>query len=186
MALLSEEQAKSPWPEKLQDSKLLTEPTRERIFEPVANWVFDWAVGEASSVEIDQLGIVTALRLAGSRAFAQLDARHQLQSPQVHVAAILDGSHNWLEGQLAGVEVKTRVKADRDCVSVAAASVIAKVTRDRQLVELGEQLELRAYDLAGNKGYSSPRHLEALREGGPSEHHRKSWLGKILGTDYLF
>jgi ribonuclease HII len=80
-----------------------------------------------------------------------------------------------------------RTKADRDCVSVAAASVLSKVTRDRLVVEIASIDEsLTPYGISGNKGYSSAGHLAALREFGPKELHRKTWLHKILAQDELF
>ena len=170
----------SGWPEKLKDSKLISEKTREIIFSDVANWVKGWAVGMASSVEIEQQGIVTALSLAGSRALEELLADSGLRS---HLATdgvqiILDGSHNWLGPKAMGIPVAVKTKADRDCVSVAAASVLAKVTRDRLMVELEESFP--GYGFASNKGYASATHIAGLKEKGISPIHRNSWLSKII------
>ena len=100
---------------------------------------------------------------------------------------ILDGSHNWLAGSVGEVGVVMRTKADRDCVSVAAASVLAKVTRDREMAALEvAEPNLQVYGLSGNKGYSSAGHIAALRLHGPSSYHRVTWLTKILAEDALF
>lgn len=171
------------------DSKLLTPAARERLVTPLRRWGVARAVGHASPAEIDALGIVAALRLAGRRALAALD--------QVPDVVLLDGSHDWLsaprqEGlfELApvaadvtaeaaahaafdGVSVRTRVKADRTCASVAAASVLAKCERDALMV--AHAAEHPAYRWAENKGYGAPEHLDALRALGPTELHRRSW-----------
>lgn len=176
----------TPWPPGLRDSKLLSESARESLFIPVQNWVRGWAVGMASAAEIDEFGIVVGLQLAGERAYSQLQSSGVFGVTATARAGILDGSHNWLTGRLGDVAIRTQVKADRDCVSVAAASVLAKVVRDHMLIELGSESENLVYDWIGNKGYSSPKHLTALRELGPAEQHRKTWLGKILNDDHLF
>jgi ribonuclease HII len=93
---------------------------------------------------------------------------------------ILDGSHNWLGPKARGIDVMVRTKADRDCVSVAAASVIAKVARDNLMIELSGNFA--AYGLSGHKGYASASHIEAVRSLGPSSEHRVTWLTKILAV----
>ncbi len=158
------------WPAKLRDSKLLSEKVREELFEPTGAWVNQWAVGMASAQEIDANGIVWCLEVAAKRAVDQL----ALNFEEVH--AILDGSHNWLAR--APFRVKVQTKADRDCTSVAAASVLAKVTRDRMMIELSEQIKGFGFD--GHKGYASAGHLAAIRELGPSAEHRHTWLTRIL------
>ena len=159
-----------PWPAKLRDSKLISEKVREELFEPTGSWVSQWAVGMASAQEIDSCGIVWSLEAAAKRAFDQLDL--ELDS----VMAILDGSHNWLAR--APFHVHVQPKADRDCASVAAASVLAKVTRDRLMVELAETVP--GYGFEGHKGYASAGHIAAIRELGPSSEHRVTWLTRIL------
>lgn len=159
-----------PWPAKLRDSKLLSEKVREELFEPTGLWVNQWAVGMASAKEIDANGIVWCLEAAARRAIDQLDIKFD----EVH--AILDGSHNWLAR--APFAVKVQTKADRDCASVAAASVLAKVTRDRVMIDLAKKLD--GYGLEGHKGYASAGHIAAIREVGPSEEHRLTWLSRIL------
>lgn len=163
------------WPANLRDSKLLSEKAREELFEPTADWASSWAVGMASAQEIDDYGIVWCLEASAKRAVDQLDINLS------RAIAILDGTHNWLAR--APFAVHVQAKADRDCVSVAAASVLAKVTRDRMMVELANSLP--NFGLQGHKGYASAKHMEAIREFGPSEQHRKTWLTRILagGSD---
>jgi ribonuclease HII len=160
-------------PQGLRDSKLLPPAQRERLAPLVAKWAAGVAVGHAWPHEIDEHGILTALRLAALRALRQF---------RMPVAAVLlDGSHDWLgdeDGQLPQIagspSVTTRIKADRDCSSVAGASVVAKVARDALLCELA-LADGDRYDWAANKGYSAPAHLQALAALGPTVHHRLSW-----------
>jgi len=179
-ALLDVQINTSDWPEKLQDSKLISEKKREAIFADVSDWVRGWAVGMASSVEIEAHGIITALSLAGARALEELLAESSLREEiaSAGIQIILDGSHNWLGPKAMGIPVATKTKADRDCVSVAAASVLAKVTRDRLMIELEETYP--GYGLASNKGYASATHIAGLKEKGISPIHRTSWLSKII------
>jgi ribonuclease HII len=171
---------------------LMSERSREANLEPVAEWVSGWAVGSASNAEIDAHGIVASLSLAAVRAVKSLPAgiRAEIAAAAAEpnaVVAILDGSHNWLGNAISPVTVKVQTKADRDCAVVAAASVLAKVTRDREMISLTQESPvLSPYGLASNKGYSSQSHIDALREIGPSVLHRQSWLGKILGDSALF
>ncbi len=176
----------SPWPADLRDSKLISEPNREKLEPLVREWVLASGVGMVSAAEIESNGIVAALRAAGSAAISSLlDAVRANSQASALVnegcLILLDGSHNWLGSSTAGFTVVTQTKADRDCVSVAAASVIAKVARDRLMIELDGALP--GYGFAGNKGYSSAGHIEALRQLGPSTEHRTSWLAKILAND---
>ncbi|MBJ7280403.1 MAG: ribonuclease HII [Rhodoluna sp.] len=179
-ALLDVQINTSDWPEKLQDSKLIFEKKREAIFADVSDWVRGWAVGMASSDEIEAHGIITALSLAGARALEELLAESSLREEiaSAGIQIILDGSHNWLGPKAMGIPVATKTKADRDCVSVAAASVLAKVTRDRLMIELEETYP--GYGLASNKGYASATHIAGLKEKGISPIHRTSWLSKII------
>ena len=94
-----------------------------------------------------------------------------------HPIVLLDGSHNWLGD--CGAEVVVRVKADRDCGSVAGAAISAKVARDELMTSLSKDFPDYGWD--SNKGYAAPSHIEALQSMGPSQHHRLSWLTKILG-----
>jgi ribonuclease HII len=170
----------------VRDSKLLSHRVRESLVPKIQGWATAYAVGHASSGEIDRHGIMVALRLAGTRALASLSVTPDL--------IILDGNYDWLTepGQvgLLGlleegvglapgtppcpcVPVRTMVKADMFCSSVAAASVLAKVERDAMMVALAGQVPGYAWEL--NKGYCAPEHVAALTSRGPTVHHRRSW-----------
>ena len=175
VVLIDKSKLTEPWPAKLRDSKLLSEKVREELFDPTAAWVSQWAVGMATAKEIDDFGIVWALEASAARAVEQLNLEFD------SVMAILDGTHNWLAR--APFHVHVQAKADRDCASVAAASVLAKVTRDRLMIQLAET-ESR-FGFEGHKGYASAGHMATIRELGPSPEHRVTWLTRILagGSD---
>jgi ribonuclease HII len=159
-------------PAGLRDSKLMTEPRREAMAPRAATWVRGWAVGEASAAEIDELGIMACLGLAGARAYAALTAAQEVA---LDAPLLLDGNYDWLSASIERrARVTTRIKADRDCASVAAASVIAKVHRDRGMRVSHEDFPV--YGWNENKGYSSRGHFAALAEHGPSALHRHTWL----------
>ncbi|AMB58189.1 ribonuclease HII [Microterricola viridarii] len=160
------------FPDGLRDSKLLSEKRREALAPLAADWVLYSAVGEASAAEVDALGITACLGLAGKRALLAL---HAAGADIAASVVLLDGSQDWLNPALASpLRVQTRIKADRDCASVAAASVIAKVHRDHQMIAAHE--EHPHFGWAGNKGYGSPAHMGAIAEHGPTELHRVSWI----------
>ncbi len=168
-------------PQGVRDSKLLTPQAREQMVPRIRRWANAFAVGHASAAEIDDIGIIAALRLAGVRALGAL--------PVVPDLVILDGNHDWLTapdqvglfGLLADPHtsparvppVTTMVKADLRCSTVAAASVLAKVERDNLMVRLAG--EHPAYKWEVNKGYAAPEHLAALELHGPCDLHRRSW-----------
>jgi ribonuclease HII len=168
-------------PENLADSKLLTHEQREELLPLVKTWVKDFAVGHASNNEIDEIGLTRALRRAGRRALVQLVTKPD------HL--ILDGKHNWLmpeketqnmfeqefdDGSLSvDLKIITQIKADLTCASVAAASIVAKTTRDQMMAELSK--EFPNYFWAENKGYAAPEHLEAIKSFGATKYHRVSW-----------
>lgn len=149
-------------PQGLTDSKLLTAQRREELAPLVAEWTVAHAFGAASHEEIDALGMTAALRLAAVRALEALPVRPD--------AVVLDGSHDFLGDPW---RVRTVVKGDRVCVGVAAASVLAKVYRDRLMAELG--LDYPEFAFGDNAGYPSPVHQAALEERGPTPYHRMSW-----------
>lgn len=168
--------ALDPWlveiPPGLRDSKLLSEPRREALYPVVNAWGVARAVGLASAEEVDALGIIRALGLAGARAFAAL-AEAGVALLEAHV--LLDGSHDWLTPALDHrARVTVQVKADRDCAAVAAASVLAKVHRDRLMIEADAVHP--GYGWSGNKGYGAAEHLAAIVRLGASPIHRLSWL----------
>ncbi|MEE6280327.1 ribonuclease HII [Georgenia sunbinii] len=165
-------------PRGLRDSKLLTAQAREALCEPVRRWSVGSAVGHAAAAEIDTIGIIAALRLAGTRALATLATAGLV--PDI---VLLDGNHDWLTppvdlfaglGEPAATPpVRTEIKGDLRCAVIAGASVLAKCERDRLMVDLAPQHA--AYGWESNKGYSAPGHLAALRTMGPTPWHRQSW-----------
>ena len=157
-------------PEGLRDSKLVAEHHRPAVAERAAAWVQASAVGWASAQEIDAVGIIRALGLAAVRALAQLQAAGVDTGAAV---VILDGNHDYITPAGGLLPVQPIVKADRDCASAAAASVLAKVARDGLMVQLHD--EAPAYQWARNKGYASLEHRAAIRAQGLSRHHRASW-----------
>lgn len=163
-------------PPGLRDSKLLSEPRRIELAPLAQRWARAWAVGDASAAEIDDLGIVRCLALAACRAVeALIDVGGAIDGATV----LLDGQHDWLSATLhdhapTSVRVHTRAKADRDCVAVAAASVIAKVHRDTAMI--GAHAGEPHYAWASNKGYGSAAHMTAIEQHGPSVLHRATWL----------
>jgi ribonuclease HII len=148
-------------PDGVADSKLLSPAMRERLFAPLAEAVTAYAIGHASPAECDELGMTRAQRLATTRAFEQL---------VVEVDAIIVDGRTDFTGR---DHVRTIVGADRSCIAVAAASVLAKVTRDRMMVELAPRYQ--GYAFEQNKGYPSPAHRAGLSLLGLSELHRASW-----------
>jgi ribonuclease HII len=152
----------------LNDSKALSAAARERLY-PLILEAAEVGVGEASVAEIDALNILVAAHLAMRRALAAL--------PLPADFALIDG--NLLPEGLA-CPAHALVKGDALCLSIAAASIVAKVTRDRIMVDLAQQHP--GYGWEANKGYPSKAHLSALRNLGPSPHHRRSFapVHKIL------
>ena len=147
---------------KLRDSKMLTEAEREAIFDRVAGWCTRWAVGHASHQECDQLGMSDAQRLAARRALAALGA-----APD---RLLIDG--RW--GFAGGNRAVRLVKGDATSLSISAASILAKVVRDRMMRGLAPYYP--SYCFEDNKGYPCPRHKAALFAWGPSSIHRRSWV----------
>ena len=170
-------------PTKLQDSKLMSERNRESVFEELVNWQPGYAVGFVNAESIDKNGIVWSLAQAAVNALEQLNqiptVRDAIANQEVHL--LLDGTHNWLQSVVSRIPITVRAKADRDCVAVAAAACLAKVTRDRYMVDLSHSFP--GYLLEGHKGYASAAHIEAVRRLGPSGIHRVSWLTKILSGE---
>ncbi len=164
-------------PTGLRDSKLLTPAQRERLVPRLQRWAPAWTVAHAYPQEIDDVGILRALRLAGERALAQLPVRPD--------RILLDGNYDWVsrpaptlfddpaDGVPDPPPVTTRVKADLRCAGVAAASVLAKTTRDAIMVGLAAEHPAYCWDV--NKGYASPEHRSALVAHGPCAQHRRSW-----------
>jgi ribonuclease HII len=164
----------APIPEGLRDSKYMTPKRRVEMVPRLHEWLLGYAVGESSPAEIDEHGIVTALRLAGRRA---LDA---LRGPVD--ALILDGSFNFLAGSTKGVQfrtdrampfVQTEVKGDARCALASAASVLAKVHRDQFMARLAE--DFPCYGWERNSGYGAEVHMAGIAEHGLTPWHRTSF-----------
>ena len=164
-------------PAGLRDSKLLPEPVRVALAPRVADWAAASAVGLATNAEIDGQGLTRALGLAGARALLALAAAGVALDGAV---VVLDGNWDYLTpglvalGAAALPRVVTRIKADRDCATVSAASVLAKVHRDDLMIERHEQHPV--YGWRSNKGYASRDHYAAIRQHGPCDWHRTTWL----------
>lgn len=166
-------------PEGLTDSKMLSHRQRESLEVPIREWAIDWSLGSVSANEIDDWGLRLALAVAATRALDGLRVRPTF--------ALLDGSFNLLRAPLdvafgvasppalayADMAHLTVVKGDSKCATIAAASILAKVQRDRVMVEMDRHFG--AFGWAQNKGYGAPSHLAALRRHGPTEQHRRSW-----------
>jgi ribonuclease HII len=161
-------------PNGVRDSKELSEERREALLPLVTSWCLDWSVGHASPGECDHLGMTAALRLAARRAFDGLTV-----APGV---LLLDGSFDYLsdpvvvtetEEPVRRPEVRTVVRGDATCQSIAAASIVAKVTRDRMMRALAPSFP--AFDFDRNKGYPSWTHRTALAGFGLTSVHRRSW-----------
>lgn len=151
----------------LRDSKLLSPAKRVEARDRVLAWSPAVALGHATPIEIDELGMTAALRVAATRAIAQLE---QLGfCPEV---ILLDGKHDYL--QLPGVQVETHIKGDMRSQSMAAASIVAKVWRDAHMAE--EAFAYPHYGFESNAGYPAPAHLAGLDEFGLCAIHRQSWI----------
>lgn len=148
----------------VRDSKLLSEREREFLFDRIADWCVAWAVGGASQDECDRLGMSAAQKLAARRAIEGLGV--------VPDVAVTDGKWDFVSPAVANVELV--VKADLRCLSVAAASILAKVTRDRIMRADAEHYPHWSFDT--NKGYPCPVHKAAMLGYGPSAIHRRSWV----------
>lgn len=146
---------------KVRDSKLLTPSEREAMFDRIAGWCVDWAVGHATHAECDELGMSDAQRLAARRALSSLAS--------VPDRILIDG--NW--DFVGGTRTVRIVGGDRTSLSIASASILAKVTRDRIMRDAADSHP--AYNFEGNKGYPCPIHKAALQAWGPSAIHRRSW-----------
>ncbi len=149
----------------VRDSKALTEKRREALFDDLGQACLAWAVGAARHDECDELGMIAAQRLAAGRACSAL--RMDLTG----AGAVLDGNWDFVSPHVG--RVVTQVKADATCLTVAVASVLAKVSRDRLMREMANDYPLWSFDT--NKGYPCTKHRRALQGYGPSAVHRTSW-----------
>lgn len=152
---------------KVRDSKLLTEAEREVMYGRIVEWADAWGVGHAWPDECDELGMSEAQRLAARRALEALGT--------VPDRVLLDGNWDFVSGGTVERSAVTKiVKGDATCLSIAAASIVAKVTRDRLMRAEADARPWWSFDT--NKGYPCPRHKTALAGVGPSAIHRRSWV----------
>ena len=169
------------FPRGLADSKQLSPARREALVEPCRAWLVDSVVAHAQPAEIDALGIVGALRLAGARALARVGERGHapgiviLSRPDEDLLTALGPAGSGPSAPRQALPeippVRTQVGADARCAVVAAASVLAKVERDA----LMRGLEDPGYDWASNKGYATASHVAGLGRLGAGDQHRRSW-----------
>ncbi len=152
--------------EGVNDSKKLSEKRREALYGVIKEQALAWSVAFASVEEIEQLNILNATYLAMNRAIEGL----QLSADY----ALIDG--NRVPKDIK-IDCETVVKGDSKSASIAAASILAKVTRDRLILEYDK--EFPEYGFAAHKGYGTKAHIDAIKQYGPCKHHRPSFLKKI-------
>ena len=151
----------------LNDSKKLTDKKRRELFPVIQEQAIAYGIGLASEQEIDEINILQATFLAMRRALEQLTVRPEI--------ALIDGNRE----TDFGLPVKTVVKGDSLSANIAAASILAKVTRDNIMVELAQQYPEYGFEI--HKGYGTKAHYEALGTYGPCPIHRRSFLKKFYG-----
>lgn len=151
----------------LTDSKKLTDKKRRELFPVIKDQAIAYGIGLASHNEIDEINILQATYLAMERALAQLTVKPDI--------ALIDGNR----AKDFGLPVRTVVKGDSLSMNIAAASILAKVTRDDLMLELAEKYPEYGFEV--HKGYGTKAHYEALRAHGVSEIHRKTFLKKFYG-----
>jgi ribonuclease HII len=171
--------AVGPAPAGTRDSKLLARSAREGLLASLQAWCTAWSVGQASAREIDELGLTAALGIAANRAMAAL--------PIAPDALIVDGPYDFVTARSAVADavpsprVTTRVGADASCSTVAAASVIAKVLRDRRMRELSAIHP--GYGFDAHVGYGTTAHASAIADRGLCAEHRRTWSFAATGDD---
>jgi ribonuclease HII len=151
----------------LNDSKKLSEKKRDLVYDDIIRDAISWSVGIATEQEIDDINILNATFLAMKRAVNGLNIKPDL--------AFIDGNRY----ANTGVKEITIVKGDSKCMSVAAASIIAKVSRDRFMQEVDKQYP--QYQFSKHKGYGTKLHYEMIEQYGISPVHRKTFLKNIIG-----
>lgn len=151
--------------EGLNDSKKLTEKKREALFDVICAAAVSYGIAFATAEEIEEYNILSATFMAMNRAIAKLDPAPEL--------ALIDGNRN------TGIQIPSRcvIGGDGKCADIAAASVLAKVTRDRYMLQMAELYP--QYGFEKHKGYGTKAHYEAIRAYGPSPIHRPSFLRKM-------
>lgn len=151
----------------LTDSKKLTDKKRRELFPVIKEQAVAYGIGLASHEEIDEINILQATYLAMERALAQLTVKPDI--------ALIDGNR----AKDFGLPVRTVVKGDSLSMNIAAASILAKVTRDDLMLEMSQKYPEYGFEV--HKGYGTKAHYEALRAHGASEIHRQTFLKKFYG-----
>lgn len=151
----------------LTDSKKMTDKKRRELFPLIQEQAVSYGIGLASQEEIDEINILQATFLAMERALSQLNVRPDM--------VLIDGNRE----RDFGVPVQTVIKGDSLSANIAAASILAKVTRDNLMMELAQQYPQYGFEI--HKGYGTKAHYEALRQYGASPIHRRSFLKKFYG-----
>ena len=149
----------------LDDSKKLSEKKREKLFDDIVNAAVSYGIAFAGVEEIEEYNILGATFMAMNRAIGQISPKPEL--------ALIDGNRN------KGICIESRcvVKGDSKCADIAAASILAKVTRDRYMLEMAEKYP--QYRFEQHKGYPTKLHYERLRQYGPCPIHRLTFLKKL-------
>jgi len=168
-------------PNGLADSKLIPVRRREGLVEPIKMWSANWALGWATPAQVDKLGIMGALTIASRQALAGLAL-----APATKVTVILDGHFDYIKideiiPPPLNITVTTVIKADMRCASVAGASVLAKVARDKFMAE--QALRYPSYGFERHVGYLTAQHKQALSANGPCAIHRFSFAGVAPGSN---
>jgi ribonuclease HII len=159
-------------PKGIKDSKMLTAPARERLYEEITKSAISWGAGIANAAEIDACNVLEATRRAMKRA---VDAMAVKPDYLIVDAVALPGP---------GIAFEHPVRADRHVISVAAASIVAKVTRDRLMIGLDE--EYAGYGFAVHKGYGTKEHFRALSSRGPCALHRRTFAMIACGSLFSY
>jgi ribonuclease HII len=148
------------------DSKKLSEAKREELYDEIMEKAVSVGIGQSSCERIDEINILNATYEAMRQAVSKLDPKPQL---------LLNDAVT-----IPGIDIRQVpiIKGDAKSISIAAASIIAKVTRDRMMVELDKTYP--GYDFASNKGYGSAKHIEALKRLGPTPIHRRTFIGNFI------
>ena len=157
--------------DEINDSKKLTEKKREKLFEIIIEKCIV-GIGISDEKEIDEINILNATFSAMRKAISQVSGKAKFD------VVLVDGNHK-IKGYMGKQEEV--IKGDAKSLSIAAASIVAKVTRDRMMLEVDK--EFPEYNFAKHKGYGTKLHREILLEKGPCKYHRKSFLKKILGDE---
>lgn len=151
----------------LNDSKKLSDKRRRELFPEIQKQALAFGIGFASEKEIDAINILQATFLAMERALAQLPVKPEL--------VLIDGNRE----KDFGIPVKTVVKGDSLSANIAAASILAKVSRDDVMLEMAREYPRYGFEI--HKGYGTKAHYDALRQFGPSPIHRQTFLKKFYG-----